>query len=62
MYYGKSTKKDLIIPMWLKHCDLCLSEKVSIIFADPDTLLNKRTKLIFKCRHKNKFLLPSLKN
>ena len=26
-----------------KHCHLCLSEKVSIICADPDTLLNKRT-------------------
>ena len=26
-----------------KRCDLCLSEKVSIISADQDTLLKKRT-------------------
>ena len=38
-----------------KRCDLCLSEKVSMICADPDTLLNKRTELISKCRHRNKF-------
>ena len=44
-----------------KRCDLCLSEKVSIIFADPDTLLNKTTGLISKCRHRNKFLLPYVK-
>ena len=40
-----------------KRCDLCLLEKVSIICADPDTLLNKRTELITKCRHK-----PTLRN
>ena len=40
-----------------KRCDLCLSEKFSIICAGPDTLLNKRTELISKCLHRNKFLL-----
>ena len=44
-----------------KRCDLCLPEKVSIICADPDTLLNKRTELISKCRHRNKFLLAYVK-
>ena len=44
-----------------KRCDLCLLEKVSIICADPDTLLNKRTELISKCCHKNKFLLAYAK-
>lgn len=39
-----------------KPCDLCLSEKVSIICVDPDTLLNKRTELISKSRYRNKFL------
>ena len=43
-----------------KRCDLSLSEKVSIICADPDTLLNKRTELISKCRHRNKFLLAKV--
>ena len=37
-----------------QRCDLCLSENVSIICADPDTLLKKRTELISKCCHRNK--------
>ena len=45
-----------------KCCNLCLSEKLSIICADPDTLLNKRTELISKCRHRNKFCWPTLRN
>ena len=45
-----------------KRCDLCLSQKVSIICPDPDTLLKKRTELISKCRHKNKFCWPTLRN
>ena len=44
-----------------KLCDLCLSEKVSIICVDPDTLLNKRTELISNCRHRNKLLLAKFK-
>ena len=39
----------------------CLSEKVSIICADQDTLLNKRTELISKCHNRNKFLLAEVK-
>ena len=34
-----------------KRCDLCL-----IIYADPDTLLNKRTELISRCRHIWKYI------
>ena len=45
-----------------KCCDLCLSEKVSIICADPDTLLNKRTELISKCCYRKKFCWPTLRN
>ena len=44
-----------------KRCDLFLSEKVSFICADLDSLLNKRTELISKCRHRNKFLLAKVK-
>ena len=44
-----------------KRCDLCLSEKVSIICPDPNTLLNKRTGLISKCHHRNKFLAAKVK-
>ena len=42
-------------------CGLCFSEKVSINCADKDTLLNKRTELISKCHHRNKFLLVKVK-
>jgi len=40
-----------------KKCDLCLTEKLSILNADKRRLLNKRPELISKCRHENKFYL-----
>ena len=42
-----------------KICDLCLTEKVIIVRAEPKGLLNKRTELISKCRHRNKFMLKA---
>ena len=43
-----------------KCCSLPLSEKLpSIVLTQ--TLLNKQTKLILKCRHKNKFLSADVK-
>ena len=44
-----------------RRCDLCLAEKATIIRAEPKGLLNKRTELISKCRHRNKFILNNLK-
>ena len=44
-----------------KRCNLCLAEKLSIINADKRTLLNKRSELISKCRHENKFYLTNFK-
>ena len=41
-------------------CDLCLSEKLHIIKASYP-IINKRTELISKCRHKNKFSLRTVK-
>lgn len=38
-------------------CNLCLAEKFLIITADKSTSLNKRSELISKCRHENKFYL-----
>ena len=38
-------------------CQLCLAEKLAILWADPDTTLNKRSELVAKCRHRNKFKL-----
>ena len=45
-----------------KTCDLCLNEKLEILnFKDRDKLLNKRSELISKCRHFNKYLLKNMK-
>ena len=41
-----------------KRCMLCLQEKLAIItYPEQHKLLNKRSELISKCRHENKFLL-----
>ena len=46
-----------------KRCLLCLHEKLAIItYPRPDELLNKRSELISKCRHENKFLLANYKS
>ena len=39
------------------HCQLCLVEKLAILWADPNTMLNKRSGLVAKCRHRNKYKL-----
>ena len=45
-----------------KKCLLCLHKKLEIInYPRPDELLNKRSELISKCRHANKFLLHNNK-
>ena len=45
-----------------KKCLLCLHEKLEIInYSGQNELLNKRSKLISKRRHANKFLLRSYK-
>ena len=41
-----------------KKCDLCLAEKVLILTSDD--ILNGRTEILQKCRHKNKFLLCNI--
>ena len=45
----------------MRKCDLCLSEKVAIVRASPNGLLNKRTELVSKCRHRNKFIIGNVK-
>ena len=45
-----------------KKCLLSLHEKLEIInYPRPEELLNKRSELISKCRHANKFLLRNYK-
>ena len=43
-----------------RSCDLCLTEKYIITRANQNNLLNKRTKLIWKCRHRNKYILRNI--
>ena len=45
-----------------KKCGLCLQEKFEILtYPNPEELLNKRSELVSKCRHVNKFLLSNYK-
>ena len=43
-----------------RYCNLCFTEKLTILFANNHTALNKRPKLTGKCRHKNKFKLKNI--
>ena len=43
-----------------RRCDLCLTEKFIIARAEQKNLLNRRTELISKCRHRNKYILKNL--
>ena len=40
-----------------RRCNLCLAEKLAIIKADKSQSLNKRTELVSKCRHENRYYL-----
>lgn len=42
-----------------KRCDLCLTEKLMISNADKECSLNKRSELVSKCRHENKYILQN---
>lgn len=42
-------------------CNLCLTEKLCILSADRSSLLNKRSELVTKCRHENKFYAANQK-
>ena len=45
-----------------KRCMLCLHEKYEILnYPDQEELLNKRSELVPKCRHINRFLLSNYK-
>ena len=41
----------------IRSCDLCPTEQYVIAHADQEHLLNKRTEVISKCRHRNKYLI-----
>ena len=41
----------------LNRCNLCLNEKTELALFTGDNLLNKKTELVSKCRHQNKYNL-----
>ena len=43
-----------------RRCDLCLTKKYIIARAKKNNLLNKRTELISKCRHRNKYIFANI--
>ena len=43
-------------------CHLCLQEKLCILNAEKRTLLNKRSELLDKCRHRKQILCSKLQN
>ena len=40
-----------------RQCDLCLTEKTTILHANPAKTLNRRDELLSKCTHKRKYTL-----
>ena len=44
-----------------RRCDLCLPEKYVTARANHKTLLNKKTEIISKCSHSNKYILNNIK-
>ena len=44
-----------------RNCELCICEKWYILTSDPNKILNKRTEISSKCRHKAKFKLGNLR-
>ena len=40
-------------------CNLCLAEKLCILTAQNASLVNKKSELVTKCRHENKFFVAT---
>ena len=45
-----------------KRCLLCLNEKLTIALHGDDNMLNKRSEVISKCRHRKKYMLANYDN
>ena len=43
------------------YCDLCITEKVAIMLADPKKSLNMRSEVLEMCRHRHQFKLGNMK-
>ena len=60
IYHGQSTNLAHHTNL-AQNINVYAYEKVSIFCAYPNTLSNKRTELISKCRHRIKFFLANAK-
>ena len=43
-----------------KRCNLCTAEKTAIMYYTEDNMVNTRSEIMNKCRHRNKFTLDKL--
>ena len=43
-----------------KRCELCIAEKFQIIYSNMENILNKKSEIISKCRHKWKYKLGAI--
>ena len=43
----------------MRQCDVCLTEKMLIATADPETMLNNRAEIVSTCHHRAKFRLEN---
>jgi len=55
----KIEKKSTPYTIGSKTCNLCTDEKLCILEANKKSLLNEKSKLLSKCRHRAKFLLKN---
>ena len=44
-----------------KYCGLCLEEKRTIATSDPKSMLNSRSEIVSKCRHRKEHKLKNIK-
>ena len=42
-----------------KHCQLCVAKKFYIIYGTQKNKLNRKSEIISKCKHKNKYKLAT---
>ena len=54
-------KRAMVYKPGASFCDLCVSEKVHSLLANPKTSLNKRSEILEACRHRHLYKLGNLK-
>ena len=52
--------QSIVYNLQSKRCFLCLNEKLEILEVKENNLLKKKSKIISKCHHQNKYMLRTL--